>query len=52
MKIAIGCDHGGFILKAAVVEQLKKMNVEVLDFGTDSDESVDYPIYAEKVAEA
>lgn len=52
MKIAIGCDHGGFILKPAVIEQLVKMKIEYTDFGTFSDESVDYPVYAEKVAEA
>lgn len=52
MKIAIGCDHGGFILKPAVIEQLKTMGIDYKDFGTFSDESVDYPIYALKVAEA
>lgn len=52
MKIAIGCDHGGFILKSAVVEKLVELGIEVLDFGTDSDESVDYPVFAEKVATA
>lgn len=52
MKIAIGCDHGGFILKQAVVEKIKSLGHEVVDFGTDSDASVDYPIYGEKVANA
>ena len=45
MRIAIGCDHGGFILKAAVVDKLKELGHEVVDFGTNSDASVDYPIY-------
>ena len=52
MKIAIGCDHGGFILKSAVIEKLHELGCEVVDFGTDSDVSVDYPIYGEKVANA
>lgn len=52
MKIAIGCDHGGIILKPAVIEQLKSMNIEFKDFGTFSDESVDYPKYGLDVAEA
>lgn len=49
MRIAIGCDHGGFILKAAVVDKLKELGHEVVDFGTNSDASVDYPIYGEAV---
>ena len=52
MRIAIGCDHGGFILKAAVVDKLKELGHEVVDFGTNSDASVDYPIYGEAVANA
>lgn len=52
MKIAVGCDHGGFILKPAVVEKIKALGCEVVDFGTDSDASVDYPVFAEKVADA
>lgn len=50
--IAIGCDHGGFILKTAVIEYLKDNNIEFKDFGTYSDESVDYAVYAELVARA
>lgn len=52
MKVALGCDHGGFVLKAKVVETLQKLGAEVVDFGTNNEESVDYPIYAEKVAHA
>lgn len=52
MKVALGCDHGGFVLKAKVVETLQKLGAEVVDFGTNSEESVDYPVYAEKVAHA
>jgi len=49
MKIAIGCDHAGFILKPAVIEAVKETGHEVVDLGTYSPDSVDYPDYAEKV---
>ena len=52
MKVALGCDHGGFVLKAKVVETLQKLGAEVVDFGTNNEESVDYPVNAEKVAHA
>lgn len=52
MKIAIGCDHGGIVLKPAIIEFLESRGIEVVDFGTYTDESVDYPIYGEKVARA
>lgn len=51
MKIAIGCDHGGFTLKNAVIKHLQEKGIEVKDFGTDSEESCDYPEFAQKVAE-
>lgn len=50
MKIAIGCDHGGFEAKEKVVEELRKKGHEVVDVGTMSLDSVDYPIYAFKCA--
>ena len=50
MKIAIGCDHGGFVLKESVIDFLNNAGFEVIDCGTYSDASVDYPIYGEKVA--
>lgn len=50
MKIAIGCDHGGVNLKADIIALLTERNIEVIDFGTDGDESVDYPDFAYKVA--
>ncbi len=50
--IAIGCDHGGFELKEDIKKYLSSCNVEFIDFGTDSKESVDYPVYAQKVAQA
>lgn len=50
--IALGADHGGYEIKEAIKGHLIKAGFEVKDFGTDSAESVDYPVYAEKVAEA
>ena len=50
-KIAIGCDHGGFAYKDAIIELLKNQDIEVSDFGTDSDASVDYPDFIHPVAE-
>lgn len=52
MKIAIASDHGGFQLKEALKEKLKARNIEVADLGTDSEESVDYPVFGKKCAEA
>lgn len=52
MKIAIGADHAGFEVKKALVKQLQGMGHQVLDFGTNSTESCDYPIFAEKVAKS
>ena len=52
MKIAIGCDHGGFDLKNKVIEHLEKNGHEVIDFGCDSKESVDYPEFGHKVGHA
>lgn len=51
MKIAIGSDHAGFEDKEKIKRQLDEMGVEYEDVGTNSAESVDYPIYAQKVAE-
>lgn len=50
--IALGCDHGGINLKNAIIEYLKENNIEYKDFGCYTDDSVDYPIYAYKVANA
>ena len=52
MKIAIACDHGGFKLKQAVIQELKRLGHEVEDFGTYNEESCDYPDYASKAAKA
>ena len=50
--IAIASDHGGLRLKRAVMEHLKSKNIEFKDFGTYSDESCDYPDFAEKAAQS
>jgi ribose 5-phosphate isomerase B len=49
MKIAIGSDHAGFVLKQQIVPLVKSLGHEVVDFGTHSTDPVDYPDYAEKV---
>ena len=48
--IALGCDHGGYELKKEIIAYLESKNIEYKDFGCDSTEAVDYPIYARKVA--
>ncbi|MDY2735455.1 ribose 5-phosphate isomerase B [Intestinibacter sp.] len=53
MKIGLGCDHGGYNLKLEIIKHLESKGIECVDYGTNSaDESVDYPIYGQKVAEA
>ncbi len=52
MKVAIGSDHGGFILKEEIKKMLGTMGLEYKDFGTDSEESVDYPDFAAAVAQS
>lgn len=52
MKIAIGCDHGGFILKGEIVKYLREKDIEFKDFGCFDTSSCDYPDYALAVAEA
>ena len=52
MKIAIAADHGGFALKQKLAKHLADKDYEVLDLGTYSEESVDYPEYGKKCAEA
>jgi len=50
VKIAIGCDHAGYVLKEAVKKILGAMECDVYDVGANSDDPVDYPDYAIKVA--
>ena len=52
MKIAVASDHGGFALKEEVKKHLMERGIEVLDLGTHSEESVDYPVYGRACGEA
>lgn len=51
-KIAIGSDHGGFEYKASIIKALQVKGYDIVDMGTYSPESCDYPIIAKKVARA
>ena len=50
--IALGCDHGGYNLMIAIKQYLDERKIAYKDFGTDSEASVDYPVYAHRVAKA
>jgi len=50
MKIAIGADHGGFLLKQKLIKFLESKDYVVADMGTHSEDPCDYPVYAEKIA--
>ena len=52
MKIAVASDHGGFALKEVIAKYLEENGYEVLNLGTYSEDSVDYPEYGKKCAEA
>ena len=52
MKIAIGCDHGGYALKQEILAHLDKRGLAYRDYGTYSEASCDYPVYAKAVAKA
>ena len=52
MKIAIGCDHGGYLLKQDILIWLDEHDIDFEDFGCYSRESVDYPVFGEKVGRA
>ncbi|MBP7517137.1 MAG: ribose 5-phosphate isomerase B [Desulfobulbus sp.] len=52
MNVAVGCDHGGFTLKREIVHHLLGAGHEVNDVGCPSEESVDYPEFAERVCAA
>ena len=49
MKVAIGCDHGGFVVKADIIQLLESMGHAVINHGCDSGQSVNYPDYAKVV---
>ncbi len=50
MRLAIGSDHGGYELKEKIKHLLEELGISYKDFGTNSEESVDYPDFAEEVA--
>ncbi len=50
--VAIGSDHGGFELKKEIIKHLTDKNITFIDFGTNSTESCDYPVFAKKVAKS
>jgi len=52
LRIALACDHGGFELKQEIKKQLISEGYDIIDLGTDSEDSVDYPIYGKLCAEA
>ena len=52
MKIALGCDHGGYDLKEHIKTFLERKGYECQDFGTYSKESCDYPVFGKAAAEA
>ena len=52
MKIAVACDHGGLNLKKAMIAFVEKLGHEVVDFGTNTFDSCDYPDFAAQAAEA
>ena len=52
VKIAIGCDHAGYLYKEKIKDYLTGKGLDVKDFGTDSEVSVDYPVFIRPVAEA
>ena len=51
MRVIIGSDHGGIILKGKIVNHLKAKGLEVEDVGTNSDDSCNYPVYAKLVTD-
>jgi ribose 5-phosphate isomerase B len=52
LKIAIGNDHAAVQMKKDISKYLEEKGYEIINFGTDTDESVDYPLYGQRVAEA
>ena len=52
MKISIACDHGALTLKNILIDHLTRMGHEVVNFGTDTPDSCDYPDFAAKAARA
>jgi ribose 5-phosphate isomerase B len=52
VKVAVACDHAGFPLKQIIMDTVSQAGHEVIDLGTDSTASVDYPDFAEKAGRA
>lgn len=52
MKIAVGCDHVGILLKPEIIKHLESKGIEVTDLGAHDTERTDYPIYGRAVAES
>ena len=52
MKIAVGSDHGGFLLKEEIMKHLKQSDIDITDFGCYTTDSVDYPDIGQAVGEA
>ncbi|TYQ14678.1 UNVERIFIED_CONTAM: ribose 5-phosphate isomerase B [Acetivibrio alkalicellulosi] len=52
MKVGIGSDHAGYNLKKEIIKYFEEKNIQTIDFGTCSNDSVDYPDYGLAVAEA
>jgi ribose 5-phosphate isomerase B len=51
MRVAVGCDHAGVSLKNEILHALQELGIEWKDYGTETDESVDYPDFGEKVSD-
>ena len=51
MKLVIGSDHGGYTMKKEIIEHFQKRGIEIVDVGTDSPQSCDYPVYAKKLTD-
>ena len=51
MKLALASDHGGFVLKEQIKAHLQTSDIEIIDLGTHSEESVDYAIYGKACGE-
>src|SRR6478752_1937247 len=50
IRVALGADHGGVVLKNAIAEHLRAAGIEIVDYGTNTTDSVDYADYANLVA--
>lgn len=51
MKIGIASDHGGILVKEELINYIAELGYEVINYGTDTEDSVDYPFYAFKIGE-